>query len=358
MFPVHPALSTAVQASQPAAPPARASRAIDRLRVRFHGALTLVDEEYQSDNLAVLSLDRFAAGYQRLGQGTAAGVREAFGVQVPLGPMVARARPLEVSAQLYRSRTVDEHEAALAFRPKGNVEVVGKYFDLARGEGAALIGHVRRNANFDALQNLGVGGFVISDGPRKAGAYVWARIASWKGLFVGAGRHPLDTRYVVGVPNLGGPAIRYFALRATSGAQINEVLFASRATNMKPVDFYSTLIPIKGFDALITAGGVFAYQIPPISARGSGFNAVVAHRKVPFAGDFVDIEGVSYVGRAFVGFRYSGPSSDADRAIIGVPVGYQFNGGDWLTRNFLRVMPSYDRARDAAGVTVLFEWTR
>lgn len=334
-------------------PPPPAS---SKLRIRLHSAHVFTEETYATDNLVVASLDRLAAGYQRLGQGMSGGVREVFGLQFPLSSIAPAARHWDVSGHAYRAPSGDQRELVLAYRPSGKVELLGRWFDLPRGEGGAMMAHFRRNASLLAPDNMGAGGFVASGSGRRYGVYGWTRVQRWNGFFIGAGRYLDDSRYVVGLPNAGGLAVRYLGLRTPSGFAVNEVLFSDAAANLTPIDFYSPLVPIKGTDALITTGGVFGYQIPPISSRGRGIIFGLAHRKIPFRGDFLDAEAVVYRGRAFTGIRYSGRWNEVDTATIGVPIGYQFREGDGLTRNFFRVVPSYDRAQQTATVVALLEW--
>jgi hypothetical protein len=58
----------------------------------------------------------------------------------------------------------------------------------------------------------------------------------------------------------------------------------------------------------------------------------------------------------FGGLRLTRPGTGWRNATIGVPVGYQFHGGDGRTRQFIRIVPSYDRARDSLFIAALFEW--
>ena len=328
-----------------------------RVHLRLHSTTSMREGASTSNNLIVASLDRFAAGYQRLGQG-APTVREAFGAQVPLGPAIPALRSVELSGHAYSAPRDEQREMIIAFRPSTRIELLGRWFDLPRGQGTAFMSHFRKNADLNATDNIGVGAFIASTLARSYGAYGWTRIAPMHGLFLGAGYYPSDTRYVVGLPRVGGLAVRYFGLQATNGVHLEEVLFSTKATNLKAIDFYSALIPIKGSDALITNGGVFAYQVPPMSARGGGFTGGVAHRKIPGVGDLLEAEGVSYIGRFFIGARFSGKWDRLKGATYGLPIGYQFRGGDGLTRNFLRIVPAYDDANEAALVSLLLEWRR
>lgn len=80
------------------------------------------------------------------------------------------------------------------------------------------------------------------------------------------------------------------------------------------------------------------------------------HTKVPQEKDFLKAEVVGYpADDFFIGVSYAAGFDHFGEGAVGIPLGYQFEGGDGLTRNFLRVEPFYNVHTNDIGVGLIFE---
>jgi hypothetical protein len=340
-------------ASPSGALPGTFSQAAEAI-LRIHHAGE-VDAKFSSRNLAVGEYGEWGAGYERLDDGLA----HAFGARAPLASLGVDAT---VYALDFEDQETDERDSEFIGRVKPLDEhewdIVARGFARPVADGFAIATNYRRASDLEARANTGGGvAFARTGNDRNIGAYAWARIHALAGTFIGAGTYMQDDRVVVGFPNTDGFSVRFFRIDAADGFEQNELLFSTNAKHLKPIDFYSALRgsdvdPTKSF----ARNHVFRYIPPPVSARGQGLTGGVAVTRLPSGEDLFRGEAVIYSGRFFAGGSYAAPVDAKNQGTVGAPLGYQFAGGDGLTRQFVRVEPTFDRVTDQAGVRLAVEF--
>jgi len=309
-----------------------------------------------SNNLGRLSYNGFDVGYERYDDGDG----QAFGAKTPVGQLLKSKR----TADLYFLRFEDsenaqeQNELIVRVKPLSyEFDIVARGIDFADKDGFALAVNCRQQADFDAKDNIGGGAAFAKLGDSEdIGAYVWGRFEGLKGMFAGAGTYLNDKRFVIGMPNKEGPSWRYLRIDRDNGSQLNEFLFSTEGVNLNGIDFWAT-VHTNEFDHTVafTRGSVFRYVVPPISARGRGWTGGIIHTETPEGKDTLSTDVVRYVGQIFIGGRYVADFGKFGDGKIGIPVGYQFNGGDGLTRNFIRAVPTYNQEIDSWELGVIGE---
>lgn len=369
-----PAWAARAAESEEGAGPARSRlrQAVDDVTLRyFTEADFLEDSDDVWNNLLRLHYKGFALGFERDDEN-----RKEYGAIIPVGTLLGELtdRPLRLDVAYNHSDlgSEDEDEVIVYWKASDSLEVTGVWEVLARwfntphgSANWAMSMDWRRQANvFDhEIVNYGFGIQGATGGiDNETSAYAWAMLpqAPLGGFFLGGGRFHRDWRLMAGRPNKEGFAWRYFRIDSDNGFVLNEFIFSTDAMNIGVNDYYFTLNNNKIVDSFTTGGGTFAYTglaVPPINARGRGITGEISHRRIPFIKrDFLNAELDVYFGNVFVGARYNGGiNGNYDDGTVALPVGYQFSGGDALTRNFLRVEPFYNRGLHDTGVIVRIE---
>ncbi|MBI4176104.1 MAG: hypothetical protein HY518_02790 [Candidatus Aenigmarchaeota archaeon] len=305
-----------------------------------------------SGTLGVLKYGKLKFGYEKLDDG-----REFYGVKAPFWNDNADISLLQADAA-DGGNVEREYEVIGKVKPLADheLEIAARGFNLLERNGYGIAASYREKKDFSSPDNRAAGISFAKEGDvEKVGGYAWNRFGGLGGLFVGAATYARDNRFVVAMPGNGDrPAWACLHIDASSGFQLNQVLFSTDGVNITAVDTHEMLKANEAdpTDSFTTGGGVFRYIVPPISARGRGFTAGVVHTRINEE-DSIRAETVGYRGMFFIGGSYEGKGYSNAR--IGVPLGFQLAGGDGKTRNFLRAMPYYDNASNNFGVQIIIE---
>jgi len=327
------------------------------LRLYSDNSIAFESGERSSSNLAVLEYDRFKIGFERLDDAE----RMNYGFVLPIDKFFGIDGEFNVHG--LRSEDEDgnaEHEFIGEVKPFRDLELdfVGRYLDLRDDEGFSLAVNYRQPGIFDEKSRFGAGiEFVSLNDDNQVGGYAWGKIPELNDLFIGAGMYSTENRFVIGMPNKGGLAWRYFRIDADDGFELNEFLFSTEGVNLSSIDFLSAM---RGRADNITnsfiPGHVFRYVVPPPSARGRGWTGRVLHTRTPDGDDFLDSELVRYLDdKFFIGGGYRGQIEDYGTGQVTIPMGVRLGEDDGLTRNFLRLTPFYDLETDEVGLGINFE---
>jgi len=319
--------------------------------IRYHNTTELVKGETESRDRLSVEQDGVAVGYQKLNDDG-----KEFGVKVPINNLAGSGNNADIRFHHFDG---EENEVILRVGSDNNWEVVARGFDLYDRDGFGVSANYRQNRDFEARNNLGAAVSFVSIGDeRDVGGYVWGRFEELGGLFTGAGTYLNDSRLTLGMPNKGSPAWRFFRVDGNSGFERNELLVSTEGANLNGIDARATLHAneMQAVDTFTGNKGPFSYWTPSISGRGRGVTGGVVHTRSPNGYDFVKGETVKYFDDVFAGLSYSGETENLGDGRIGIPLGYQFSGGDGLTRNFFRVEPFVGLGDSDSGLLVNFEW--
>ncbi len=320
----------------------------------------LGDNTFVTNNLARIEYGGFRFGYRRIDNSAVDDAKEAFGVWVPVEKIVGTDMPITLVYNRSELGPEPQNEVLFRVKPDEHFDAIARWSDFEvnspkSGKDGFSAGVLYRTKEVKEPDSMGASVYAASDVDHM-GASVWARIKELDGLFVGVNRSLLDTRYIVGQPSDGGTAWRLMRTETDTGAETNQFLLTTASQCLKPIDYFNPLHPNQKENSFTAGGGVFVYQVPPVSALGNDFNLGVTHRKTPDGKHSLEAEVDKYVtDRFFIGAHYTAQFDDLGRGTIGVPFGFSIAGGDGGTRNFVRFEPFYNLGNNDYGIMAAFE---
>ena len=331
---------------------------LEKIGLRIFSTNEIFDGETASDNLVRLDYNGLGLAYERLNDRQG----QSFGTKIPFGKFLGLRKDADLYILRFEDIENDEEEHEVIVRidvlEDHKLDIVARGIDLTDSDGFAIASNYRQNPDIEARDNLG-GGITYTElgDDNDVGVYAWLRSGRFWGLFIGAGSYIDSNRFVIGMPEKGDFTWRYFRIDKDNGFQLSEFLFSTEGTCLNSIDAWETLHANEAdhTDAL-SRGGVYRYIPPPISGRGMGWTGGIIHTETPDGKDFLKTEIVRYIGKFFVGIKYDADLDDYGEGRAGIPTGYKFEGGDGLTRNFIRLEPFYDREKNDWGLDVIFEY--
>lgn len=320
-----------------------------------------IDNTLVTNNLARVEYEGFRFGYRRIDNSQVDDAKEAFGLWLPIEKILGTEMPITLIYNRSELGPEPQNEFLLRVKPDEHWDAIARWSDFevddpASGKDGFSAGLLYRTKDPKEPDSMGASLYAATDVDHTLGASAWARIKELDGLFVGVNRSLVDTRYIIGQPSDGGFAWRYMRTEADTGAETDQVLLTTASACLKPIDFFNPLHPNQKENSFTTGGGVFPYQVPPVSAIGTDFNLGITHRKTPEGTHSLEGELDKYLSSSFfLGVHYKALLDDLGRGTIGVPFGFKIAGGDGGTRNFIRFEPFYNLQTQEYGVYAAFE---
>jgi hypothetical protein len=345
---IDPAPPDPVAQAQPQSQPPPPKRPTVRIHItdEMNG-----DNGFGMANLLRAEYEDFGIGFKFVKSGR--NHQATYGVRVPAGKPLNFDLDIDVLGR-YRLDSMDErsnaNEIIASFSPlkERRLNFIGRYID-DEGDGFSVAANGMLNP-VDSENNIGGGiGFTDLGCDEGIGGYLWGKSEKLGGLMFGVGKYYNEKRFLIGMPNRGRFTWRCIGIDNDSGLEKVECILSSEGVNLNEIDFWS-ILHTNEFDhcTSLLGGGVFQYQMPPMSARGRGVTGGITYLNTPTGEDSLGVEVVNYFGNFFAGVGYSGLLDDYGKGKISIPLGWQFDGGDGLTRNFIRAEPFY-KIKDADG---------
>jgi len=336
------------------------------------------DNDYQgSGNAGIIGeWDGFGFGYDALGitdNGFDDRKGEAFGLRVPLDKLSPLDGELYVNS--FRDRTGNEidqeYELIGVVRPFENksIQMFARLIDL-ENDGAAVCASYIKDPKFSSTDNYGIAVTATRwrDNPEYGnkgdiGGNAWTLIPG--GFFAGIGKYSSNSGVVVSMPGTDRFAFRFGAFDCEDGANSQELIVATNGKVLSCADSCGFLSGEAGPTNTFTRdGGMFRFRPPAYMHRGgpsdnvefSGGAKLIedkngVHSAHGEAGIYPGLGGFNF------GLSYKDPDLDkGSNCSIGLPIGYQFKGGDCFTRNYLRVEPRYNTATNSMELWLRIEY--